>query len=142
MKNASLITLVLGLAMVSVVGCADREGRVGGVDRTTVRGSDGERLTLVKPRNISIERGEAESIAVDLERNNLNGQVKITISQLPDGVEAVDTPRVTNGTHVELVLQAKPGAALVRNHQALVTAEGPDGIRATETLEISIEEQS
>lgn len=138
MTRHSMAFCLLGLVAGTLVGCSDSDGRVGGVDKTTVDGSNGMRLTLHKPRNVTIERGEAESVGVNVERDNFDGEVTITISQLPAGVEAVDSPRTTRGNHEEVVLRASKDAALVRNHQALVTVEGPDGIRATESIEISI----
>ena len=126
------LTLCLG-------GCADSTGRVGGIDRTTVRGPSGERLTLVKPENIHLKRGKAESVMVHLRRDNFSERVRVSVTQLPSGVEAVDEPRSTNSDRVEVVLRAGSDADRVQNHQALVTAEGPDGIRATETLEISVQ---
>ncbi|HWL92576.1 MAG TPA: hypothetical protein VNT79_03495 [Phycisphaerae bacterium] len=133
--------LVLGFAL-SVAGCSDSEGRVGGADKTTVRGSGGERLTLIKPVNITLRRGGAEGVTIRLERNNFDDEVKVSISQLPAGVEAVDSPRATRANEVEIVLRAGDNADLVERHQALVTAEGPEGIRATETLELNVQPQS
>ncbi len=137
-----IVILTLIGAAVFVGACADSRGRVGGVDRTTVLGSGGEKLTLVKPKNVAIRRGEAESVVVRLRRHHFSDEVKITVSQLPRGVNAVDVPRATNADRVELLLRADEDAALVRGHQVMVTAHGPDGISATETLEISVRERS
>ena len=141
MATVRTIAALFGMALL-VGACADSTGRVGGVDQTTVRGPSGERLTVVKPRNIDLKRGEAESFVVELRRRNFSDEVKVTVSKLPRGVEAVDAPRKTTSDEVEIVLRASEGADLVGNHQALVTAEGPDGIQATETLQISVRERS
>lgn len=142
MTRLSMVLCLLGLAAGTLAGCAGRDGRVSGVDKTTVDGSNGMRLTLVKPRNVTIERGSAESVGVDVERDNFDGEVTIQFTRLPAGVEAVDSPRRTRGNHEEVVLRASHDADLVRNHQALVTVEGPDGMRATESIEISINQRS
>jgi hypothetical protein len=61
---------------------------------------------------------------------------------LPRGVEAVDAPLTTTADRVELILRADDDADLVRGHEVKVTAHGPDGISATETLKISVRERS
>jgi hypothetical protein len=62
-------------------------------------------------------------------------------SDLPKGVEAVDSGREVAAEEATFTLNAVPDAALVENHAAHVTIEGPNGMKATETLEISVKEK-
>jgi len=133
--------LALSLAFLAA-GCSDSSGRVAGVDKTTVRGPSGQKLTLVKPAGVTIQRGDAETVTIQLRRENLHEDVRVTIDDLPKGVEAVDAPRSTNGDSINLVLRASDQADLVKNHQAQVTAEGPHGMRATEPIEINVLQRS
>ena len=122
--------------------CTDKGGRSQSADHTTVRGPAGQKLTIVKPSGVSLRRGQSETVTINLRRENLNGDVTISIANLPAGVEAVDAPRATRENSVKVVLRAKESAALVKNYQALVNADGPEGIRATETLQVSIGNRS
>lgn len=135
------MTCAAALAVVAG-GCADNSGRVPGWDESTVRGPHGQKLSLVKPHGVDLERGEAETVTVQLEREDFNQAIEVTISRLPGGVVAVDAPRRTSSNSVQLVLRARDDADLVENHQALVTAVGPDGMQVSETLEITVRERS
>ena len=120
------------IAVIALAGCKE----------TTVRGPSGQKLTVVKPAGVSLRRGQTETVTIDLRRENFTDDVKVSIKDLPSGVEAVDSPAKTTGDSVKIVLRAKDSAALVKNHQAKVNAEGPEGIRATEMLAVSVNDKS
>ncbi len=138
--TASRCVIALAGAAFLVGACSDESGRRPGIDQTTVRGHEGERLTLVKPGAVMLERGDAETVKIRLRRDDVPGDVGVSIDNLPGGVEAVDAPRSTRDDSVNIVLKASDRADLVRNHQAYVTAEAPDGMRATESIEINVRE--
>jgi len=108
---------------------------------TTVRGSHGEKLVLYKPGHVKIERGHSESMRVRIKRENFDDAVRVSMTQLPQGVEAVDMPRETHSDTIEVVLRADPQAALVKDHEALVTVEGPQDMRATEAFKVSVRQR-
>lgn len=109
---------------------------------STVKGTHGEKLVLYRPGNVSLKRGDAEKVTVRLKRENFSEDVKISVSQLPAGVEAVDAPRTTSSDSIEVVLRATDGADLVKNHRVMITAEGPEGIRTTETFKVTVRDRS
>jgi len=123
------------------VGCSYESStkQTGG---TTVHGDHGEKLTIAQPKVQDIERGGTEKVTINLRRENFSDPVNVSVSDLPAGVEAVDAPRTTSGDEVEIVLRANENADLVSNHVVLVSAEGPNGIRATESFRISVKEKN
>ncbi len=108
---------------------------------TTARGPHGEKLVLYKPGHVKIDRGRSETMRVRVKRENIEDPVRVSMTQLPQGVEAVDMPREIHSDTIEVVLRADPNAALVKNHEALVTVDGPKDMRATEAFKISVRER-
>lgn len=90
---------------------------------------------------MSLDRGEARPLKVRFERENFSSPVRVSVSKLPTGVEAVDAPRMTDLDNVEIVLAASNSADLVANHQIMVTVEGPDGMSATETVDLTVRDK-
>jgi hypothetical protein len=68
MRNLRSELVLMGAALL-VGACADSRGRVGGISQTTVQGKGGAELTLVKPHNVDMRRGEAESVIVRIRRD-------------------------------------------------------------------------
>jgi hypothetical protein len=134
--NRNRLGWIVVLALV-VGGCSENTGS-GSPGQTTVRGEHGEKLTIDKPKYQDIERGGTETVTLNLKRQNFSDSVSVSVSDLPQGVEAVDAPRSTTGEQVEIVLRARDNADLVSNHQVSVSAEGPDGIGATETFQLTV----
>jgi hypothetical protein len=111
-----------------------------GCQQTTVRGPKGQRMTVAKPADVTLHRGEAESVTIALDRENFDGPVTVSISGLPSGVEAVDEPRSTTSESATVVLRASEHAGLVGNHMVDLTVEGPDGMRAREQFRVTVRE--
>jgi len=143
--------LVLTAALAIAAGCSDNNGGFSQSDdggrrdfwgrETTVRGENGEKLTLVKPSSQSVRRGDAETLTIRVKRNGLSDPVSVSLSQLPAGVEAVDTPKSVNGDSVEVVLRASPSADLVTNQLVMVTASGPNGMGAQESFKLTVRDR-
>jgi hypothetical protein len=135
-------------ALVLVLGCGDsmRDDDIADHDDvmlgggTTVRGEGGQRISLSEPSDVSIKLGETERLTVRVNRENYGGPVTISFHQLPEGIEIVDSPRETTLDQEVFVVRTRPDAALVENHMARVTVEGPDGISATETFEFKVKQ--
>jgi hypothetical protein len=57
-------------------------------NNTTTTGGDGK-YTLTKPDDVTIKQGEKKDVTVKVERKgDFKDEVKLTISDLPDGVKA------------------------------------------------------
>ena len=117
-------------------------GLAAGCEKTTVESSAGKKLTLVKPSNQTITRGETEKVMVAVARTNFEGPVMVRFNDLPRGVSVVDSTSNIDGNERTFVLKAAADADLVKNHSASVTATGPDGMAATEKFEITVKEKA
>jgi hypothetical protein len=126
---------------VMAVGCSETSSSTGVNGNSTVHGRNGEKLTLVKPHDQDIERGGTENVTILLRRENINEPVKVSLTGLPSGIEAVDTPRSVNGDETKIVLRATDSADLVSNQQVQVMADGPNGIRTVETFRLTVKER-
>ena len=141
MRNLTRFSaFVLALAL-GACSSSDRTIFQSRSDESTVRGPNGERLGVVRPHDQDIARGETETVTVHLKRDNIAGPIMVTIDGLPAGVEAVDAPRSTETDKVEIVLRAMPNADLVSGQRVMVTAEGPNAIRATESFKLTVKEK-
>lgn len=109
----------------------------------TVEGPGAAKLTLTHPQSVEIERGEMAKADIEIDRNQLTGEVKIRFDQLPAGVEVVDGAQTItgDGETATFTLRASPTADLVKNHVATVTATGPGGVSVTDDLEITVTER-
>ncbi len=135
----------LGIAcavVIMVAGCeSSSSSKRGASHDSTVRGPSDEKLTIMKPKDQDIARGETETVTVYLHREHFDGPVSLKVTNLPRGVEAVDAPRQTSDNNAKIVLRATANADLVSNHNVMVTAEGPGGMRASETFNLTVKER-
>lgn len=111
-----------------------------GCGGTSVSGPEGKKLTLVRPAGQTLHRGDVNRVAVTVLCENIATDITIRFHDLPDGVKIVEADRTMNPNElvVNFTLHASNDADLVSNFAAKVTAEGPDGILATETLMLTI----
>lgn len=107
-------------------------------NQTEVRGPEGQRLTVVKPADVRLERGEAHTMTIRMDRDNISGDLTISVGRLPDGVEAVDQPLRTSEETTSIVLRAGGNAALVDNHVATLTVRAANGMEASEQFRITV----
>lgn len=113
-----------------------------GCEKTTVEGPAGKRLTIVKPADQTLKRGEINEVLVMISRENFGGSVDITFENLPKGVHVVDArPIPSDKSRGTFTLHADPDAGLVEKHSILVTASGPDGMRATEMFLVTVKDK-
>jgi hypothetical protein len=108
---------------------------------STVQGPEAKKLTLVKPSNVSVARGDTDKVALTVKRENFTGPVTVQFSKLPTGVSVEDDGGKIEGTERTFVLKATDTAALVSNHVATVSVSGPDGMKVSEEFEITIKEK-
>jgi hypothetical protein len=109
-----------------------------GCQKATVQGPGGKSLTLLTPKTLTIGRGETRTLEVGIERRQTTAPVTVSLSLLPDGVTARQASKTVETDAATFVLQASRQAALVRNQAAAVTIEGPDGMRGTEHIRMTV----
>lgn len=111
-----------------------------GCESTTVKGEGGQKMTLVRPKSQTLTRGETEKVTITILRENIESDIVVRFDDLPRGVKVVEEDRKVNpdDTVVTYTLYADDQADLVEEHQAKVTVEGPNGLKATEFLELTV----
>lgn len=130
--NSICIVVLTVLAMLSAVGCQSED---------TVEGTQGRALTLTAPEPVTLRRGEIVSVPLTIERTDLDQEVSVSFSQLPDGVSVVDEDKNIVGTEGTYRLQADDDADLVANHRAQVTVTAVDTeIAVSQPIEITVEQ--
>ena len=127
MRRIASVMLAVGLGLV-LVGCAE----------TTVRGPENKSLTLVVPRSLAIHQGQTEAVEVGIQREKVPGRVRVWISQLPGGVTARESSMTVETDAATFVLTADETAGRVAEHVVMVTAEGPEGMRATGEIRLTV----
>lgn len=133
-KNWMVLTLVPAFLLAAVIGC----------QKTTVEGTDGKKLTLTKPSDQTLRQNGTNEIRIAIKRENFRDAVTVRFDNLPEGVQVLDTDKKIgpSDTTANFTLKADDKARLVDNHEVKVTAEGPDGMKATETFKLAVKERS
>jgi hypothetical protein len=94
-------------------------------------------ISSVNPSSITLVRGgSAQSVTVNLTRNNYTGSVTLSTSALPTGVTATFTqPRTGNSGSISL--KAASNATLVSNQTITITASGSGVASVTATFSLT-----
>lgn len=126
---------ILSLAMVAVVASSV-------ACSSTATGKDDRKITLVRPANQTLRRGEINKVAITVVRKNISTDVAVKFQHLPAGVKVIEEDRKMKPEEiiVSYTLHADNSADLVTNHNVEVTAEGPDGLAASEVFEVTVKE--
>jgi hypothetical protein len=128
LSHAGLAAAILG----SLLGCSS----------TSASGTNGKKLTLVKPVNQTVKRGDTNKVAITVVRENIDSDVSVRFDNLPKGVKVIETDKKVKDDEflVNYTLFAANDAGLVSGQVVKVTAEGPDGLAATESFEVTVKE--
>jgi hypothetical protein len=130
MKLPVYLVLLAGLA-VAAAGC----------EKATVSGPEGKAMTLVVPSSVTVLRGQSQTVEVKVNRDTMNGTVRVSIANLPKGVTVTDsTKTVEVSGPVTFVLEASKTAGLVANQVVRVTLEGSDGMKAAEEFRLTVKD--
>jgi hypothetical protein len=107
------------------------------------RGSDNQELTLVKPTDQTIRRGESNRVAVVIDRDRFEGSIAVRFEGLPRGVRVIEIDRKIGADEnaANFTLQADATADLVTNHLVKITVEGPDRLKTSESFELTVKER-
>jgi hypothetical protein len=125
--------LVAALAAFALAGCAKS---------ASVEGAANAKLTLVKPSAVTVHRGGMAKADIQIKRQDLPGDVTIRFTNLPKGVEIVESDSKIVGDKGSYTLRAGDAADLVENFSADVTATaGPGNISVSEPINISVKEK-
>lgn len=128
----SFLTGITLACVLVVMGCAS----------TSTSSTGPKRITLKKPSNQNLKRGETSVVEVKIFKENLNADVSVRFDNLPRGVEVTEseTNSKDNECIVIYTLTASNTATLVNSQVVRVVAEGPDGLQVTESFEVTVEQ--
>jgi hypothetical protein len=107
---------------------------------TTVRGPDGVAVTATAPNALTIHRGDSIPLTVDLDRDNFEGPVTVSLSQLPKGVETDQPTQTVDTESATFSLKASNDADLVANQAVELTVDAMDGRRLTQYVALTVAE--
>lgn len=109
---------------------------------TATSGPEQKKLTILKPADQSMSRGDTNKVMITVVRENFATDVPIRFDNLPEGVRLVETDKTMdyNDYVVTYTLYADVDASLVSGHIVTVTAEGPDGLAASEQFELTVKD--
>lgn len=77
------LLLAAAVAALGIAGCNQQS--------TTVKGKDGEKLTLTAPKKVAVNAGETVQVKLAIIREQFDDPVVIEFAQLPEGVTIVET---------------------------------------------------
>lgn len=134
MKLFGLMLALISGSVLTLSGC----------QKSTVEGPAGRKLTVTKPSDQTIRRGEENKVRVAIGRDNFKAAVDVKFENLPAGVQVLDaTPRILDGDNsADFTLKATDAATVVNNHEAKVTVTGPQGLSVTESFKITVKDKS
>jgi hypothetical protein len=108
--------------------------------QTTVRGPNEEAVTATTPNALTIHRGDSIPLKVSLDRDNFEGPVTVSISQLPSGVETDEATQTVDTGSATFSLRASKDADLVANQAVGVTVDAMDGRKAMHYFALTVAE--
>src|SRR5262249_31232668 len=109
-------------------------------ESTTVKGPGGAEFTATTPKSVTVRRGSSTPLEIAIERRNVSGDLKVSITQLPSGVDADRSSMSVATTGATIVLRARSDAALVRDQAVLVTVEDSNGRQAKQYVNLTVTE--
>jgi hypothetical protein len=113
---------------------------VGGCAKTTVTGPGGKKLTLTRPTDQTIRQGETDEVKIMINRDNFRDAVTVKFENLPKGVQVADADKKIGAedSSATFTLKADDTAEAVDKHKVNVVVEGPDGMKATESFNLTV----
>jgi uncharacterized protein YfaS (alpha-2-macroglobulin family) len=120
--------------------CLAFAAALGACKSTTTHGNAGQALTLVKPVDQTIQRGETNKVSVYVRREKFDSPVELKVDDLPAGLEVVEKSlRVEAGNNLaEFTLYARPDADLVTGHAVRVTAMADGELSAVQWFHVAV----
>jgi hypothetical protein len=136
MKKAVVVALFACTLVPTTVGCPKKE-------KTTGTSKEGDKtLTLTKPSDVTITRGDTAKISISIDRTGFTDAVDVKFEKLPKGVkvEEKEAKIAANEKSASFNLKADADADIVKNHEAMVIVEG-GGAKASMPFNISVKDK-
>ena len=125
--------LVAAIAAFALAGCTKS---------ASVENQMSGKLTLSPPTAVTVQRGGMSKAEIQISRQDLTGDVAIRFTNLPNGVDIVESDSKIVGDFGTFTLRATDTADLVENFSADVTASGgPGNVSVSAPISISVTEK-
>ena len=111
------------------------------VKESAASGTAGTRLALAKPADQRMAQGDSNRVAIAVERTGFGDAVRVTFSNLPEGVKVDADTIIAGDSKRDFVLVAAPTAAIVELQIVTVKAVG-SSITTSQTFELSVKAKS
>ena len=115
-----------------------------GCGSNTAKDAGGRELTIVKPADQTIKRGESNRVAVAITRDEFEGPVNVRFEGLPAGVKVAegDVTIPADKNVMNFTLVADVSAELVAEKPVRVVVTGPNNLVTSEVFELTIKEKT
>ena len=130
-----LIAIVLAFGLVGAVGCEQKSGTAPGTDPNKPK-----KLTLTVPNTShTITQDQTDEVLVNINRDNFNDPVTITVSDLPPGVtlETKDMIIQPDKYNLTITLRAAADAKAVTDHEFHISAASGD-VKTAEPAKVKL----
>lgn len=124
----SVVVVVSVLSLLAIAGCGKQ---------SAASSRDGSQLALKEPADQTMKQGESNRVAVAIDRTGFADAVKVTFSNLPQGVRVDDDTIPAGDSSKDFVLIAAADAAVVNKHIVTVHALS-HGIDTTQTFALTV----
>jgi len=105
--------------------------------QASASGPAGTKLDLSKPSDQTITQGEANKVAISIDRTGFADPVQVSFTNLPAGVTVDGNSIPSADENKDFSLVAAPTAPLVNKHIVTVTAKGAS-ISTTQTFALTV----
>lgn len=134
-----LLSSCATLALILGAGC--QESTTTGPS-TTGRPADVKKLTVTTAQDQSIQQGETDKMKIMINRDNFKDPVKISLNDLPPGVEFVEKTATIPAADSSITLTLKASAnAEVGEHMVTVTAEAAGLEKNSQAVKLTVKKQ-
>jgi ABC-type Zn uptake system ZnuABC Zn-binding protein ZnuA len=131
MKKLAFLSLIPALFLLVLVGC-----------QQTTNTEDGKKLSVTKPSDVTIKRGDTATVNVSISRGGFRDAVNVKFEDLPKGVKVqdADTKIASGETSAKFTLKAADDAELGEKTVKVVVT-GTGGIKADEAFKATVKDK-
>lgn len=132
MKPSIFLAGIALVCLVTGLGCKS----------TSTSSTAERRITMGKPSNQKLKRGETNQVEITIWKENINADVYVRFENLPQGVRVIENDNNSSDNRCvsNYRLIATKDALLVNDQVVRVTADGPDGLAVMESFEMTVED--
>jgi hypothetical protein len=131
MKKLAFLSLIPALFLLVLVGC-----------QQTTNTENGKKLTVTKPSDVTLKRGDTATVTVSIDRGGFRDAVDVKFEDLPKGVTVQDKDHkiATGDSSAKFTLKAADDAELgEKTVKVIVTGSG--GIKTDSAFKVTVKDK-